>query len=115
MIKMSGKKINGAHRVSYEIFKGKIPEGLFVCHSCDVKRCVNPDHLWVGTQQDNMMDHLKKGLAKGASKTHCIRGHDLNNSANISQAPSIKSRGLRRCLPCRREASRLKYQLSVRR
>lgn len=54
-------KLMLAHRVSYEIFKEKIPEEKLVCHSCDVELCVNPSHLWLGTYKDNMEDMRKKG------------------------------------------------------
>lgn len=56
-----GDKVIDTHRVSYLLFKGDIPEGMQVCHSCDVRLCVNPDHLWLGTQSDNMQDCSNKG------------------------------------------------------
>jgi hypothetical protein len=56
----------GAHRASYELKHGKIPDGFFALHHCDIKCCVNPDHIFVGTQQQNMDDKVqKKRQAKG--------------------------------------------------
>ena len=55
------RKIYRAHRYSYQAFNGEIPKGLQVCHSCDVRNCVNPAHLWLGTNQDNVDDMVKKG------------------------------------------------------
>lgn len=62
----TGKKVNGhkrpvsAHRFSYELKNGPIPNNFFILHKCDNPPCVNPDHLWAGTQRQNLIDCLKK-------------------------------------------------------
>ena len=50
-----------AHRITYRHFCGEIPNGMFVCHRCDVPSCCNPDHLFLGNNQDNVRDMISKG------------------------------------------------------
>jgi len=56
-----GLKVKYAHRVSYEIYKGPIPEEMDVCHYCDIRSCANPDHVFLGTHKENIQDCSNKG------------------------------------------------------
>ena len=64
------RRICRAHRVAYELTFGKIPGGLYCCHRCDNPICCNPDHLFVGTQKDNIQDCSRKG------RKHAFKGID---------------------------------------
>ncbi len=63
-----GKTID-SHRLSYMTLKGAIPEGLYVCHTCDNRRCSNPSHLFLGTAKDNAIDAHQKSRMTPPSTT----------------------------------------------
>lgn len=73
-------KFNGtmqlAHRVAYQLYIGEIPDGLYVLHHCDNRKCVNPEHLFLGTQKDNMCDRDSKG--RGVIPDNSGENHGLS-------------------------------------
>ena len=81
-----------AHRYAWTATFGKIPDGLFVLHKCDNKKCVRPDHLFLGTQKENMRDMCNKGR----HSKECSKGDD-NPNTKISDADviEIKKRWIR--------------------
>lgn len=85
------KKAVRAHRVSWTIHNGKIPLPLCVLHSCDTPLCVNPTHLFLGTQADNVADRDKKHRREG------LKGED-NNMAKLKKEDILKIRADHRSL-----------------
>lgn len=63
-------RVTGAHRASFQEFNGPIPRGMCVCHRCDNRCCINPDHLFLGTKLDNTLD----ALSKGRLRLHGLKG-----------------------------------------
>lgn len=77
------KKLKLAHRVSYELAYGPIPDGMKVLHECDNARCVRPDHLFLGTQAENVRDMVAKGRRRGGVDTSNQSG-EKNKQAKLT-------------------------------
>ena len=101
------KKVIDAHRYSYSYYKGEIPKGLFVCHRCDNKMCVNPDHLFVGTPKDNVLDMVNKKRQRVGEKTNLnklseLQVIDIKNclSMGVRQIELVKKYNVSRTCIC---------------
>jgi hypothetical protein len=105
-----------AHRVSFTLHGGTVHNELLVCHTCDNPCCVNPAHLFIGTNLDNAKDRETKGRGKhikgtqpnhaNTRKTHCIHGH-LFDEINTY----LTKEGSRQCKPCTRGRERARRRL----
>lgn len=83
-----------AHRASYEAFVGPIPEGMTIDHVCNVRDCVNPDHLRIATQQENIL-RGNNMAARFAARDRCPKcGGAFTDVSTVSERR-------RRCIPCR--------------
>lgn len=91
-----------AHRMSYELYKGKIPEGLTIDHLCSVPLCVNPDHLEAVYFEENNR-RSSSISAKNAVKTHCKSGHPFTDENTW-----IEKTGSRHCRTCHRNTEALR-------
>lgn len=95
------------HREIAKACLGDIPDGMMVCHTCDVKACVNPSHLYIGTALDNARDAVERGRAVNplarvnAAKTHCKHGHAYTPE-NTYRRPD----GSRICRTCSRQSAK---------
>lgn len=96
-----------AHRVSWELLRGPIAPGLFVLHECDNPPCVNPEHLKVGTQKQNMQDCARRGRLAllHKHKPFCSRGHRMEGE-NLK----VDDRGHHICRECCRIRNHGRYR-----
>ena len=97
-------RVNGgyqyAHRLAWVLAYGSIPEGLNILHRCDTPPCIEPRHLYAGTQADNAGDMVRAGHHYTTNRTHCPQGHPYDEDNTYLW------RGVRWCRACKLEGQR---------
>lgn len=92
-----GKEMKMPHKEMYRLFRGEVTDNLFVCHSCDNRGCINPDHLFLGTQQDNMDDMKQKGRQRHVPQ-YGNNYHSSEVMADYKIYPSYSAAGRALCI-----------------
>lgn len=106
VIGIGHRRQEGTHRVAWIMKNGAIPDGICVLHKCDNRKCINPDHLILGTKKENTTDMVEKGrhYSHGRTITHCPQGHIYTGKTN--------NKGSRICQECQ-SARSLKWYHST--
>lgn len=87
-----------AHRVSFLVFNGSFDPSLFICHKCDIRSCVNPDHLFTGTSQDNSDDCVAKNRQAKGEKLSVLRRGERSPVSKLTNADVIAIREIGRSI-----------------
>ncbi len=96
-VTVSAGYVELAHRAAFLAFRGGIPDDMFVCHKCDNRVCVNPEHLFLGTHADNMADMDRKGRRRAVGPEKALRGtKHPHHKLSAEQVLALRERWLER-------------------
>lgn len=108
VIRNDDRHMVSAARLSWAWANGKpFPRELFACHTCDNPSCVNPDHIFPGTNRDNQLDAIAKGRNPRSAKTHCKRGHEFTEANTYHWTNGVHTKRL--CRACARVYQNRRY------